>query len=201
VILYPMILILILMEGSLVFSIEKSDSATHSIEKLEDITNQIQMETVMEETFDYAYASFGRPDPFIPNTHPSHLPRISVLITSILQRYPLDRIRVVGIWKLQNGDKKSLMMTEKSEGVVVSMGDPVGMKGGKIKSIESDHVVVQEVSLDSEGTPHFLERTIWLGSHEEKKAEKTISLQSTSDLAKNADKITDPASSELKNEN
>lgn len=177
------------------FSAEKKASASdHAVQQLEDITDQLKMETILEDSFEYTYAAFGRPDPFIPNTHPSHQPSVSVAITSILQRYPLDRIRVVGIWQLQNGGRKSLMMTEKSEGVVVALGDSVGIRGGKISKIEADHVVIREFTLDSEGIQHFVDRAIWLGSREEKKPDKSLTIQSDSYPEEVAEKVTEPAS-------
>ena len=165
-----------------------------TVQQLEDVTNQITMETFQEYSYEYAYAAFGHPDPFVPNLHPSHQPSVSVLITSILQRYPLDRIRVVGIWQLKNGGRKSLMMTEKSEGVVVSLGDSVGIHGGKISKIENDHVVIREFNLDSNGIQHFMDRVIWLGSREEKKADNSFKIQSDSDLQEIDEKISEPAS-------
>ena len=193
--------ILIFSLTSLILADHKN-SVTNSVQQLEDVTASIKMDTVLEEAFDYSYASFGKPDPFIPNMRPAHLPSVSVLITSILQRYTLDQIRLVGIWQLENGSKKSLLMTEKSEGVVVAVGDSVGIKGGKVKEIESDHVVIREFTLDSDGEKNFSDRTIWLGSREEKKSEKdkSLTIQFDSYPEEEVAKITEPASAEVKTE-
>lgn len=191
---YTFVFILVLFSIPSFAAGEKASESNHAVQKLEDITDQLKMETILEDSFEYTYAAFGRPDPFIPNIHPSHQPSVSVAITSILQRYPLDRIRVVGIWQLQNGGRKSLMMTEKSEGVVVALGDSVGIHGGKISKIESDHVVIREFTLDSKGIQHFADRAIWLGSREEKKPDKSLTIQSDSYPEEVEAKVTEPAS-------
>ena len=191
---------LICMQAAVLFPAGKKAEKVPIIQEIEDITVQIQSDTILENAFEYTYASFGMPDPFVPNTHPTHMPSMSVLITNILQRYPIDRIRVVGIWELQNGSKKSLMMTEKSEGVVVAVGDSVGVKGGIITKIDSDHVVVREFTLNSEGEQHFFNHKIWLGSRDQPSAEKSITIQPDSYPEEEVKKVTEPASTAMKNE-
>ncbi|MBP6217420.1 MAG: pilus assembly protein PilP [Oligoflexales bacterium] len=101
-----------------------------------------------------------------------------ISIVSLLQKYSLEKLNVVGVWRLENGKSKALIMTPKDEGVVVTTGDSLGRRGGKIVKIDDDKVIVREFSLASDGTRQFEDQQIWLGAQKPEEQEKSIRMRS-----------------------
>lgn len=145
------------------------DSSAESTAK--EITKGVRVEDIVEPPSEYHYASFGKPDPFVPpllppppvpekGTGPSSL---EVPIVSALQRYPIDSLRIVGIWQHSNGDRKALILTplgseQDGLGVIVRAGDPIGNRGGKILAIANDFIAVREFFLAPDGIRQYEDR-------------------------------------------
>ena len=72
------------------------------------------------------------------------------MILTPLQRYSLDQLKVVGV--LHGGMlRKALLEDDVGKGYVVSVGDVVGNQGGKIVSIKSDRIIIEESFGDALG--------------------------------------------------
>ncbi|MCB9228788.1 MAG: hypothetical protein H6618_04175 [Deltaproteobacteria bacterium] len=142
--------------------------------KAKEIHSDISIEHIPSDNNTYNYASFGKENPFIPPLLSAHLTKTEIPVISILQKYPVEHIRVVGIWTLEDGSRKSLMMSRENEGVITSIGDPVGNHGGKVISIEEKIVKVREFSLSPDGTRQFTDVDLWLGDEEPESPEKII---------------------------
>ena len=154
----------------------------------EDITKGIRIEDIIEPPTDYHYAAFGRPDPFMP---PMVLDRegagpnpLEIPIVSPLQRYSLDQLRVVGIWRLASGDRKAMVLAQASrssepgrggtdsmtassaasQGIIVKVGDPIGNRGGKVMSVADDYVTIREFSLSPDGSRQYEDRQLPMGA-------------------------------------
>ena len=137
-----------------------------------EVTKDIDIKNIVSGSDDYTYASFGRPDPFIPPLLSSHITQLEIPIVSILQKYRLDELRVVGIWTLENNARKALITSRNDEGVIVSVGDHAGNRGGKIIAIEPEMVKVREFTLSPDGTRQFNDRDLWLGDERPEQDEK-----------------------------
>lgn len=145
------------------------DSSTESTAK--EITKGVRVEDIVEPPSDYHYASFGKPDPFVPPLlPPAPVPEqgagpssLEVPIVSALQRYAIDDLRIVGIWQHSNGDRKALVLTppggeQGGQGVIVRAGDPIGNRGGKILAIANDFIAVREFFLAPDGIRQYEDR-------------------------------------------
>lgn len=139
-----------------------------------DVTNQTEVKDITEHVNEYRYASFEKPDPFIPPLISTHLAKIEIPIISVLQRFHITELRVVGIWSLESKERKALVMTPKNEGVIVKIGSSIGNRGGKIIQISYDTVKVREFTLAPDGTRVFEDFELWLGSKTPDKNNKII---------------------------
>ena len=139
-----------------------------------ELTRDVNIKNIVSITDEYTYASFGKPDPFIPPLLSSHIAQLEIPIVSVLQKYRLDQLRVVGIWTLENNARKALLTSSSDEGVVVSVGDHAGNRGGKIIAIEPDIVKIREFTLAPDGTRQFSDRDLFLGDEFPEEEEKII---------------------------
>ncbi|NRA43594.1 MAG: pilus assembly protein PilP [Oligoflexales bacterium] len=128
-----------------------------------EVTRDVNIKNIVSITDEYTYASLGKPDPFIPPLLSSHIAQLEIPIVSVLQKYRLDELRVVGIWTLENNARKALLTSSGDEGVVVAVGDHAGNRGGKIIAIEPDMVKIREFTLAPDGTRQFSDRDLYLG--------------------------------------
>lgn len=140
----------------------------------QEVNSGVNVQDIVSASHEYNYASFGKSSPFIPPLLSSHLAKLEIPIVSVLQRYFLEQLTVVGIWTLENNARKSLVMTSENEGVIVAVGDPIGNRGGKIISIEPNLVKVREFSLAPDGTRQFEDFDLWLGNEFPVEQEKII---------------------------
>lgn len=130
-----------------------------------DVTSGIRVEDIVEPPVDYRYAAFGRTDPFVP-------PELSetkggndeVPVVSPLQEYPLNQLQLIGIWRMDSGEHKGLVMTPTGEGVVVKNGDPIGLKRGRIVEIQETLLKVREYVLAPDGTRQFEDLSLRLSN-------------------------------------
>lgn len=137
-----------------------------------DVTNGIRIKDIVQPSAEYHFASFGRPDPFLPqirlnrkdskNLKESDPGYEEIQVTSILQKYPIADLVVVGIWSPKNAAKKALVSTPSGEGVVVQIGDSIGMKAGKVIAISDAFVSVREFEISFDGTRQFQDQKLWI---------------------------------------
>ena len=110
----------------------------------------------------YRYDPSGKRDPFFsplyrvteqaPMTNEARTP---------LQRLDLGQFKVVGIL-LETGEPKALIEDNSGLGYIVTLGTLIGSKGGVIKSIEPDRILVEEYETDFYGKRQTLERELSL---------------------------------------
>lgn len=131
-----------------------------------DITKQTKVEDIIPSAKEYSYVSFNKPSPFIPPLLSSNMKGSETSLVSVLQRQRIDQIQVVGIWTLENMERKALVITDEDEGVIVAVGDLIGKKGGKIVAIEPDHIKIREFNRAPDGTRQFEDIEKWLGEYE-----------------------------------
>lgn len=141
-----------------------------------DITNGVRVNDIVLPSSEYHFASFGRPDPFVPQMKINRSTRDSVKesrpgydevqITSVLQKFPLSELVVVGIWSPQNRSRKALISCPTGQGVVVQIGDPMGIKAGKVISINNDYLMVREFEISYDGTRQFEDKKVWLNGRQ-----------------------------------
>ncbi len=146
-----------------------------------DVTNGIRIKDIVQPSAEYHFASFGRPDPFLPqirlnrkeskNLKESDPGYEEIQVTSILQKYSIADLVVVGIWSPKNAAKKALVSTPVGEGVVVQMGDSIGMKAGKVIAISDDSVSVREFEISFDGTRQFQDLKLWISGKKPKENE------------------------------
>jgi Tfp pilus assembly protein PilP len=133
----------------------------------DDSTDSIFIENISEPTGKYQYSSFGKGDPFVPPMFEIHQTTVEIPIVSVLQKYSLDKLAVVGIWELDNGERKTLIMTEDGEGVIAKKGEFIGQKGGTILEILPSNIVVREFFVNLDGTRQFSDTELYLGKQAE----------------------------------
>ena len=146
-----------------------------------DVTNGIRIKDIVQPSAEYHFASFGRPDPFLPKIRVNRNDRRTVKegdpdyediqITSVLQKYPLTELQIVGIWNPQNAPRKALVNTPNGEGVVIQMGDSIGIKAGKVIAIAEDFVSVREFEISFDGTRQFQDLKLWITGKKPPEAE------------------------------
>lgn len=143
----------------------------------EEITGGIRVEDIVEPPSDYSFASFGRSDPFVPPLITKEIAAqqkqvpvdpLEIPIVSPLQQYSLSQLHIVGIWQLESGERKAMVMASGSQnqGIVVKSGDPIGNRGGKIIAIGNEFVMVREFLLAPDGTRQFQDQQMLMNSNE-----------------------------------
>jgi len=125
-------------------------------DKARNIRERVIIEEIVEPMYQYRYASFGKPNPFVPPFH--LLSQFSPLtyeipIVSPLQ-VSLDQLRVRGIWQLEDGTRRALITGERSQGIIASVGDPIG-PSGKITDINEEGVTARQYKLNNDGSREF----------------------------------------------
>lgn len=126
--------------------------------KFQSETNAgIRVEEIIEPQNEYHYASFGRSNPFVPpfglvakfNPAAYEIPIVSPL------QVELSKLSVAGVWELDNGTRRALIMNEESQqGIIASVGDPIG-PSGKIITIESNGIIARQYKILKDGSRDF----------------------------------------------
>ena len=128
-----------------------------------DVSDDIDINDIVQPVKTYYYAAYGKPDPFVPprneiqNQEDEEIP-----ILSTLQEFSLDELNVVGIWQLEDSTRKALILTPDNEGVIVKIDDYVGNQGGKIVAIDPDLIKVREFITIEDGTQQFDDKELHL---------------------------------------
>lgn len=126
--------------------------------------DSLKVEEILEPSGDYNYASFGREDPFQEpsgggtfsmnsSMQKKDVTGLSIPIVSPLQAFPLDQLKLKGVWKQSTGESRAVIMTPNKEGVIVKIGDPVS--AGKVMNIERGVVKVRQYSINGAGIREF----------------------------------------------
>lgn len=142
--------------------------------------NRLKLNDIIQPTADYSYASFGKADPFQSPDFSSFQPALGadaggsgapgmpasasgseIAIGSPLQAYPLADLKVKGVWKLENGEIRSLVQTPKNEGVVVKVGDPIS--SGKVIGIDREAIVVRLYTVRKDGVREYRDQRMPFG--------------------------------------
>jgi len=141
-----------------------------------DITQGVRILDIVQPTADYHFSTFGRGDPFKPQFNLSDdRPRaqsIGVPLVSVLQKFDLSELKVVGVWISADGQGKAMISSPGGQGVVVKLDDPIGKKGGKLLEIREDNIVIREFTVAFDGTRQFEDKNLWISGR--KPIEKEI---------------------------
>lgn len=106
----------------------------------------------------YRYNPAGKRDPFFsPLYQITEQTTTSDEAKTPLQRLDLGQFKVVGII-LETGEPKALIEDNSGLGYIVTSGTLIGPRGGVIKSIESDRILVEEYETDFYGKRQALEK-------------------------------------------
>lgn len=180
--------------------VEKWDSAKA---RYNPHATPVTIENIVEPTGEYRYASFGKPNPFMPPlkftedslgvdgdmspasdlataaiTSAVNIPTVTapatdkagvsasgkpheIPVVSTLQKYPLGNLELKGVWQLDTGEKRAIVMTPNKEGIIVKVSDPIS--AGKILEINRDHLVVRQYRLREDGVREFSDHNLYLG--------------------------------------
>ena len=138
------------------------------------------LDEIIENTDDYTYSGYKRPDPFSepseeqlkkafliqearftesPNTVVDEKGK-EIAIKSILQSFRISELNVKGIWVGSDGASKAMIMTPNSEGVIVKVNDPIS--AGKVLQIYPDRVLVRQYKYQEDGTRIYDDVNIYL---------------------------------------
>jgi type IV pilus assembly protein PilP len=110
----------------------------------------------------YRYDPSGKRDPFFsPLLRVTEQAPVAEGAKTPLQRLDLGQFKVVGIL-LETGEPKALIEDNTGLGYIVTLGTLIGSKGGVIKSIEPDRILVEEYEIDFYGKRQTLERELSL---------------------------------------
>lgn len=158
---------------------DESWDSTTKAKQAQDLSGQVSIEEIVDPPGEYHYAAFGRPNPFLPprgmsTAGSAPTPRVAMSLTgevtvagteipvvSPLQTYALDRLELKGIWQLQSGEMRAIVMTPDKEGIIVKVNDPIS--AGKVLTIGKDFVTVRQYRLRTDGVREFNDERIALG--------------------------------------
>ncbi len=158
-------------------------SRTESDDDSEDISI---IDEIIENTEDYSYAGFKRPDPFreptmdemkkaylIQEARFKDAPEAlvdengrEIPMVSPLQYHELYKLQLKGIWINSKGDPRAMILTPNNEGVIVKKGDPIS--AGKILEIDQEKVLVRQYKVLVDGSRTYEDLGIYLNKAKEK---------------------------------
>jgi type IV pilus assembly protein PilP len=107
-----------------------------------------------------AYSYFPRRDPFTPAA-PCCRPPPPDFCTEPLCRYTLDELKLAGVISGM-ANPVAVLESPKGKGYPVYRGSKVGKRGGVVKQVLRDSIVVAEVWSDGKGLSHEEEVTLRL---------------------------------------
>jgi len=124
-----------------------------------------------ETAKEYTYDATGKPDPFVPlitEIQPKRkTPKKETINAPItpLQKYKLEELKLVAI--IKSGDKLSALFEDMDEfGYIVNENTLIGNKGGIIRKITPDNVIIEEDVYSSSGELEKNIRSIKIQSQE-----------------------------------
>lgn len=122
----------------------------------EDVSSWFELENVAEPVGIYRYSSFGKEDPFMAPVAPvvsEAQTSIEIPIVSPLQ-VSMGSLKVVGVWSLDDGTRRALVMGGNGQGVIAKIGDPIGL-AGKIIDINHNGIMTRQFRLRSDGAREY----------------------------------------------
>lgn len=140
-----------------------------------DVSSIFNLEEIAEPVGFYHYSAFGKADPFMPPYDQYRQARVvafEIPIVSPLQ-VPLTTLRVSGLWQLDNGTRKALILTDKDEGIIAAIGDPIGLSG-KIVDIQDHGVLTRQYRIRTDGSREFTDVTLAFGETKSRSSEKIL---------------------------
>lgn len=122
---------------------EQGESASAKPSKSNTRDRQVESAAPVAETgSEYSYNPIGKRDPFRSFTS-IEVVRPDRIVASELQNWELDQLRLVAIlWGID--DPVAMVEDPKGKGHIISHGDLIGKKWGRVTQIKSDEVVVTE---------------------------------------------------------
>ena len=115
----------------------------------------------MEAENAYFYDSVGKRDPFLSPFHIAPEQNVVAEITTPLQRFHLEQLKLVGVvW--QTSRPKALIEDEEGLGYIVESGTRIGANGGVIRTIEPGRIVVEEYETNFSGKRWARQRALRL---------------------------------------
>ena len=156
--------------------------STDRIKEIE-MSAMVKIDEIIENSGDYHYAAFGAPNPFArPESIVSGLANkdsedvsingVEIPMVSSLQRFPLNNLRLNGIWQLDNGERRALILTPENEGVIIKINDPIA--AGKVIAIEDKKIKTRQFSIRNDGVREYSEVDIYIASYKDKPSGKII---------------------------
>ncbi|MBC62154.1 MAG: hypothetical protein CMP11_06815 [Zetaproteobacteria bacterium] len=140
----------------------------------ENLSDIINIERVKNFHLKYNYSSEAKPDPFKPPTSKEGKKSIKIQITSSLQKFDIEELKLVGIWNIGKNKNKALVMTPDEEGVICKVNDPIGKKGAVIHEITDNKISIRKFKLTKEGSRIYSDEYLILGGKEEEKNKDDI---------------------------
>lgn len=132
----------------------------------------LNVDEILEPNGNYQYSSASKVDPFEPANLTEMREKLRsstgeyIEIQSPLQSYPVDQLKVKGMWILPDGQARAMIMTPKKEGFIIKEGDLVS--AGKVMSITKEKVVVRQYKLSVAGTREYEDNTLTIGRRKNK---------------------------------
>jgi len=128
-----------------------------------DITDAVIVEDIIVPNGEYRYASFGKSDPFSPPSFEAKVEENSreIPIVSPLQ-VSLNTLNVSGVWQLDDGTKHALIQTEDGQGIITTVGDPIG-PSGKVTDITDQGVYTRQYKFRDDGSREFTDIVLKFG--------------------------------------
>lgn len=103
----------------------------------------------------------GKRDPFRPFTLNVRSPRGNRVNLSPLERYELGQLKLVGVvWNIK--EPNAVVEDSGGLGYVVKVGTPIGSNEGKVKAIQPEKIVIEEIEIDVFGAKKKIERSMRL---------------------------------------
>jgi hypothetical protein len=143
-----------------------------------DVSTWFELENVSDPVGIYRYSSFGKADPFvapIEQSIPESQTSLEIPIVSPLQ-VGIGTLKVVGLWSLEDGTRRALVLTQAGQGIIAKVGDPIGLSG-KILDITPSGIISRQYRLRSDGAREFSDTSIpFITSGESSEVEKKVVL-------------------------
>ncbi len=127
-----------------------------------DVTKSVNVSAISSIQPQYHYSSMNKVNPFVPPLISTLFKKEELPLETTLQRFQLSTLKVVGIWRLRNSQRKAMVLTPDNQGVVVTLDSLIGRRGGKVIDIEDKAITVREFSLASDGSRQYEDSKLWI---------------------------------------
>jgi len=166
---------------------EEKESEWKSRTEADEDNEQISIiDEIIENTNDYSYAGFKRPDPFreptiddlkkaymIQEVRFKDIPDAlidengkEIPMVSPLQYHELHTLKIKGIWVNSKGEHRAMILTPDNEGVIIKKDDPIS--AGKVLDIDQEKVLVRQYKVLFDGSRTYEDLGMYLNPPKEK---------------------------------